>query len=252
LMATIPSQVAASHRPRRSYSRWLRWSALSGSATCWRCPTTRRSRGGSSRPAASSSTGSASMAVCGGRSWVPAASTAAWAGEMVPSVRAVAVWVRGRGTPPGRCARWWWRCRRPCGGGCAASRRWRRPAPLGRPRRRRGRPRRPVRPASGLPGRPAAAAAPAPARPGRRRTGRPGPGRPAGRRPQPGTPAHLPAHPRTPPGSWLAARPGGRTAVRVEAQWAGRSVGRSNACSSSWRQPIKPPAEHKHPSPIGG
>ena len=56
---------------------------------------TRRSRGGSSRRAAASRTGSASAARWSGRSWVPWASTWAWAGEMAPSARAWPVWVNG-------------------------------------------------------------------------------------------------------------------------------------------------------------
>ena len=59
-------------------------SAPSGSATSRRWPRTRRSRGGSSRRAASTSTGSASAVTWSGRSWVPWASTWAWATEMRP------------------------------------------------------------------------------------------------------------------------------------------------------------------------
>ena len=82
-MATMPSQVGDSHRPRRCWRRSAWSSAPSGSATSRRWATARRSRGGSSRRAASSRTGSASAARWSGRSWVPAASTWAWAGEMV-------------------------------------------------------------------------------------------------------------------------------------------------------------------------
>ena len=56
---------------------------------------TRRSRGGSSRRAASSSTGSASAATWAGRSWVPWASTWAWAIDSSPSARAWPVAVSG-------------------------------------------------------------------------------------------------------------------------------------------------------------
>src|SRR5215216_902162 len=80
--ATMPSQVGASHSPRRPWRRSAWWSAPSGSVTCCRWPRARRSRGGSSRrAAASSSTGSACLATWVGSSLVPWASTAAWATE---------------------------------------------------------------------------------------------------------------------------------------------------------------------------
>jgi hypothetical protein len=44
--------------------------------------------GGSSRPAASNSTGSASRVTCSGRSWVPWARTVAWAAVISPPTRA--------------------------------------------------------------------------------------------------------------------------------------------------------------------
>jgi hypothetical protein len=89
--ATIPSGVAASHRPRRWCCRSVREAAASGLASSRRWATTRRRCGGSSRRAAATSTGSASAVVWTGRSWVPWASTEAWAGESSPSVNALAV-----------------------------------------------------------------------------------------------------------------------------------------------------------------
>ena len=98
-MATIPSQVGASHTPRRWWRRSAWVSLPSGSTSSRRCPRTRRSRGGSSRPAASTRTGSASTVMWSGRPWVPWVSTLAWVAEIVPSVRARAVAARG---PPNR------------------------------------------------------------------------------------------------------------------------------------------------------
>jgi hypothetical protein len=186
---------------------------------------TRRSRGGSSRPAASTSTGSASTAVEAARSWVPAATTLAWAGEMAPSVRAVAVWLRGRGTGPGRSAHSCWPPRGP-----GAARVRSQPAvaggldtlvgPGGPAGIRGGQLLEPVAfQAVDQPPQPQD-----PLGPGRRRPGRPGPGQPAHRRLRPGTPAC--------PAAWSTA-------------W-------SNVCSAPWGQPIKPSADHKRQTPIWG
>jgi hypothetical protein len=69
--------------------------ALGASDLLQVAPRTRRSRGGSSRPAASRRTGSASAATCSGRSRAPDASTAACAADNSPAVNAWAVWVSG-------------------------------------------------------------------------------------------------------------------------------------------------------------
>ena len=161
-------QVGDSHSPRCWWrcSAWV--SAPSGSATRRRWAMTRRSRGGSNRRAASSRTGSASAARWSGRSWVPRASTWAWAGESSPSARAWAVPVSGPGTGRGRVRTKPGRCRRPGAAGCVATRRWSRPGRPGRPGGAAG-VHRGQRRASGRPGGPSAPGAPAPPRPGRRR-----------------------------------------------------------------------------------
>jgi hypothetical protein len=91
--ATIPSKVGASHTPRRVCRRSSSRSVPSGSAARHRWAMTRRSRGGSSRRAASTSTGSASAVTGSERSWVPWASTRAWAHAEFPADQGLA----GRG-----------------------------------------------------------------------------------------------------------------------------------------------------------
>src|SRR5215207_4186454 len=101
--ATMPSTVGASHRPRRAWRRARSRSVPSGWASWSRWPRSRRSRGGSSRRAASTSTASASTVTWSGRGWVPAATTWAWATDSSPSVRAWAVAVNGSAEQgPGR------------------------------------------------------------------------------------------------------------------------------------------------------
>ncbi len=78
---------------------------------------TRRSRGGSSRRAASSRTGSASAATWSGRSWVPWASTWRGPGRWSPRPGPGRSRSGGRGTAPGRSAHSWRRCRRSCAAG---------------------------------------------------------------------------------------------------------------------------------------
>ena len=175
----------------------------------------RRSRGGSNRRAASSRTGSASAARWSGRSWVPAARTWAWAGEMVPSARAWAVPVRGP-----RCSARAVRTKpaavpAPMRRRCAARRRWSRPGRPARRRRRRGRPRRP------------------------------------GRQPVAFQAVHQPPQGHDPFGQGAIGQPVdplvdqpvelGRQ--RRQPRW---PATRSNGCSSPWRQPIRPTSEHKH------
>jgi hypothetical protein len=80
--ATMPSQVGASHSPRRPWRTSARSRSPSGSATSRSCPRTRRSRGGSRGRAASSRTGSASVLRWSGsgnpsRSWATTSWTAA-------------------------------------------------------------------------------------------------------------------------------------------------------------------------------
>ena len=142
--ATMPSKVGASHSPRRAWRRSRSRSAPSGSATWSRWPRSRRSRPGSSRRAASTSTGSASAVTWSGSGWVPAATTWAWATDSSPSHTAWAVSVSGPGTGPGRSGPPWWPRGRPDGAGCAARPRSSRPGGRARRRRRRGRRRRPV------------------------------------------------------------------------------------------------------------
>jgi hypothetical protein len=84
-----------------------------------------RSRGGSNRAAASTSTGSASVVTWVGSWWVPSARTLAWATEICPPIRAWAVPVRGRGTAPGRSGPCGGRRRPPAATAGAARRRWR-------------------------------------------------------------------------------------------------------------------------------
>ena len=229
-MATMPSKEGISRSQRPAWRRSRAWSAPSGSATSRRCARTRRSRGGSSRRAASTSTGSASVTTWFASSWVPAATTLAWATEMSPLVRARAVAASGprnraravrtlplavlgpirspaRSQPAVEAAGWSWSA----------------PAAPGRPGR-------PAPAASGLPGGPPAAAGPGPVRPEPHPTARTGPGQPAGRPTRPGPSTHRL----------------GRSHSRPTPSSDGCRSGWSNVCSSPWGQPIKPPLEGKH------
>ena len=154
-----------------------------------------------------------------GRSWVPWASTLAWAGDSSPSVRAAAVAVRG---PPNS-----WRVVRPALAAALAPMR----------SRVRSHPRSRGRDALLGPAAPPASTVASSwsqwpsrrstsphrtrtVRPGRHRTGPPG--------------LRWPTRPR-PPGRRVARWPAG-----------------SNECSSPWRQPINPAPEGKHHSPKCG
>jgi hypothetical protein len=102
----MPSTVAATQKPRRPWRRSAWASAASRSATCRRWATARRSRGGSRRRAAATRTGSALAATGVGRSWVPAASTAAWAADSSLAHSAWAVPDRGPRNSARAVRRW--------------------------------------------------------------------------------------------------------------------------------------------------